>query len=47
MSNIVLSGGDLGGTVVTWPEGETEMVIDGFIYRLVSTDQAVFVGLDA
>ncbi len=42
---VTLSGGDLGGTVVTdWPEGQEEVTIDGFVYRKVSETQAVLVG---
>lgn len=46
MSNIILSGGDLGGTIVIWPDDQDELNIDGLIYRLdESRAQAVFVGL--
>ena len=46
MNNVVLSGGDLGGTIVIWPDGQTELEIEGFIYQLVSEGQAVFVGVN-
>ena len=43
MNSVILSGGDLGGTVVEWPEGQEEMIIDGYIYRL-QDNQGIFVG---
>lgn len=44
MLNVVLSGGDLGGTVVQWPEHLDAQDIEGYIYCLISDSQAVFTG---
>ena len=42
---ITLSGADLGGQVVTWTEGQTEMTFGGLVYTLVAgTTQAVYTG---
>ncbi len=40
---IVLSGGDLGGEVVEWVDGEETLTINGLVYKLIG-EQAVFVG---
>ncbi len=42
---VTLSGGDLGGQDIFWPEGEDTLVVQGCIYRKVSDTQAVFVGV--
>ena len=44
--DVVLSGGNHGGEVVVWPEGQELLTLeDGSSYRRVGdTDQAVFVG---
>ncbi len=44
METVMLSGGDLGGTEVEWPEGEAFIVIDGLRYRRVG-DAAVYEGV--
>ena len=43
MNSVILSGGDLGGTIVEWPEGETELALEGLIYRLEG-EQAIYIG---
>lgn len=42
---ITLSGGDLGGTQIEWPEGQQEIVLEGLVYRLISDSLAVFAGM--
>ena len=42
---VTLSGGPIGGQVVTWEEGLAVMVVDGCIYVLASGGQAVFAGM--
>ena len=40
---ITLSGGDFGGILVDWPEGQEIMQIENCIYRLFE-NQGIFVG---
>lgn len=43
--NIVLSGGELGGQEIEWPENEKSLIINGLCYK-ISTDVAVYNGLE-
>lgn len=42
---VTLSGGDQGGQVVTWTEGQPEMTFSGLVYRLNPDNvSAVYIG---
>ena len=42
---VTLSGGDQGGLVVTWTEGQQEMTFSGLVYRLLPDNvSAVYTG---
>jgi hypothetical protein len=42
---VILSGGDLGGTIVVVADGDTVININGFIYQIVG-EQAVYIGTE-